>query len=300
MTVLLNSNLKLRLEGYGTSVRSSLANTFDDIAQGFFEISHNSFALLGLVVVFGVITLTARPDLREAGESRLIAWLQERRDVAIGYTEPKVIEKVIAARPKDLPKQQAAVAFWLSRKYGVAPEPLSVLVAEAFEIGKKVKLDPTLILAVMAIESGFNPFAQSPVGAQGLMQVMTQVHQEKYENLGGKLAAFDPVTNLRVGVKVLQECIARAGSVEGGLKYYVGAGGMEADGGYAGKVLAEHSRLLAVVGGKAVPPSRVNAPSPQTTSLPAPAPAPAPAPIAVPVKSEPVESGEKVALLTGF
>ena len=300
MTVLLNSNLKLRLEGYGTSVRSSLANTFDDIAQGFFEISHNSFALLGLVVVFGVITLTARPDLREAGESRLIAWLQERRDVAIGYTEHKVIEKVIAARPKDLPKQQAAVAFWLSRKYGVAPEPLSVLVAEAFEIGKKVKLDPTLILAVMAIESGFNPFAQSPVGAQGLMQVMTQVHQEKYENLGGKLAAFDPVTNLRVGVKVLQECIARAGSVEGGLKYYVGAGGMEADGGYAGKVLAEHSRLLAVVGGKAVPPSRVNAPSPQTTSLPAPAPAPAPAPIAVPVKSEPVESGEKVALLTVF
>ena len=298
MTVLLNSNFGLRLEGYGKSVRSSLANTLSDIAQGFFEISHNSFALLGLVVVFGVITLTARPDLREAGESRLIAWLQERRDVAIGYTEPKVIENVIAARPKDLPRQQAAVAFWLSRKYGVAPEPLSVLVAEAFEIGKKVKLDPTLILAVMAIESGFNPFAQSPVGAQGLMQVMTQVHQEKYENLGGKLAAFDPVTNLRVGVKVLQECIARAGSVEGGLKYYVGAGGMEADGGYAGKVLAEHSRLLAVVGGKAVPPSRVNAPSPQTTSLPAPA--PAPAPIAVPVKSEPVESGEKVALLTGF
>ena len=310
MTVLLSSSFRLRLEGYGKSVRSSLANTFDDVAQGFFEISHNSFALLGLAVVFGVITLTARPDLREAGESRLMAWLQERRDVAMGVTEPEpesepepqAIDRRIAANPKQLPRQQAAVAFWLSRKYGVAPEPLSVLVAEAFEIGQKVKLDPTLILAVMAIESGFNPFAQSPVGAQGLMQVMTQVHQEKYENLGGKLAAFDPVTNLRVGVKVLQECIARAGSVEGGLKYYVGAGNMQADGGYTGKVLAEHSRLLAVVGGKAVPPSRVNAPSPQATSLPAPAPVliPVPAPVLVPVKSEPVESGEKVALLTGF
>ena len=308
MTVLLNSNFRLRLDGYGKSVRSSLANTFNDIAQGFFEITHNSFALLGLMVVFGVITLTARPDLREAGESRLMAWLQERRDVAMDVTEPEsepepqAIDRRIAANPKQLPRQQAAVAFWLSRKYGVAPEPLSVLVAEAFEIGQKVKLDPTLILAIMAIESGFNPFAQSPVGAQGLMQVMTQVHQEKYENLGGKLAAFDPVTNLRVGVKVLQECIARAGSVEGGLKYYVGAGNMEADGGYTGKVLAEHSRLLAVVGGKAVPPSRVNAPSPQATSLPAPAPVliPVPAPVLVPVKSEPVESGEKVALLTGF
>ena len=292
MTALVNSNLKFCLQGYVKNVRSSLANTFDDIAQGFFEISHNSFALLGLTVVFGVITLTARPDLREAGESRLMAWLQERRDVAMGVTEPEpqpqAIDRRIAANPKQLPRQQAAVTFWLSRKYGVAPEPLSVLVAEAFEIGQKVKLDPTLILAVMAIESGFNPFAQSPVGAQGLMQVMTQVHQEKYENLGGKLAAFDPVTNLRVGVKVLQECIARAGSVEGGLKYYVGAGNMETDGGYTGKVMAEYSRLLAVVGNKAVPP-RVNAAPPQAM----------PSPTPVPVKSDSAELDEKVASSIG-
>ena len=178
MTALANSNLKLRLEVHLKSVRSSLANIADDIAQGFFEISHNSFALLGLAVVFGVITLTARPDLREAGELKLMTWLQERRVVAIGFTEPEAIDRATAANPKDLPKQQAAVAFWLSRKYGVAPEPLSVLVAEAFEIGQKAKLDPTLILAVMAIESGFNPFAQSPMGAQGLMQVMTHVHQK--------------------------------------------------------------------------------------------------------------------------
>lgn len=234
-------------------VRSSAANVTNDIAQGLFEITHNSFAMLGLGLVFAIITLTARPDLRQAGEAQLIAWLQERQEIAIGYTEPDAIDRATAAEPKDLPKQQAALAFWLARKYGVAPEPLSVLVSEAFEIGAKAKLDPTLILAIMAIESGFNPFAQSPVGAQGLMQVMTKVHSDKYENFGGKLAAFDPVTNLRVGVKVLQECITRAGSVEGGLKFYVGAGNMENDGGYASKVLAEHARLLAVVGGKQMP-----------------------------------------------
>lgn len=241
------------------NVGNSLANIADDIAQGFFEITHNSFALVGLAVVFAVITLTARPDLRQAGESRLMTWLQERQEAAIGFTEPDAIERATAANPRDLPKQQAAVAFWLSRKYGVAPEPLSVLVAEAFEIGQKAKLDPTLILAIMAIESGFNPFAQSPVGAQGLMQVMTKIHHDKYENFGGKLAAFDPVTNLRVGVKVLQECIARAGSVEAGLKFYVGAANLESDGGYAGKVMAEHARLLAVVSGRApsyMPPLR--------------------------------------------
>ena len=234
-------------------VRGSAANVANDIAQGLFEITHNGFALLGLGLVFAIITLTARPDLRQAGEAKLITWLQERQEIAIGYTEPDAIDRATAAEPKDLPKQQAALAFWLARKYGVAPEPLSVLVAEAFKIGAKAKLDPTLILAIMAIESGFNPFAQSPVGAQGLMQVMTKVHSDKYENFGGKLAAFDPVTNLRVGVKVLQECITRAGSVEGGLKFYVGAGNMENDGGYASKVMAEHARLLAVVGGKPMP-----------------------------------------------
>ena len=234
-------------------VRSSAANVTNDIAQGLFEITHNGFAMLGLGLVFVIITLTARPDLRQAGEAQLIAWLQERQEIAIGYTEPDAIDRATAAEPKDLPKQQAALVFWLARKYGVAPEPLSVLVSEAFEIGAKAKLDPTLILAIMAIESGFNPFAQSPVGAQGLMQVMTKVHSDKYENFGGKLAAFDPVTNLRVGVKVLQECIKRAGSVEGGLKFYVGAGNMENDGGYVSKVMAEHARLLAVVGGKQMP-----------------------------------------------
>lgn len=253
MTTAVFSRLRLAARKRLLETRSSAANVAHDIAQGFFDITHNGFALLGLGLVFAIITLTARPDLRQAGESQLMTWLQERRDAAIGYTEPDAIDRATAAEPKDLPKQQAALAFWLSRKYGVAPEPLSVLVSEAFEIGAKAKLDPTLILAIMAIESGFNPFAQSPVGAQGLMQVMTKVHHDKYENFGGKLAAFDPVTNLRVGVKVLQECISKAGSVEGGLKFYVGAGNNTEDGGYAGKVMAEHARLKAVVIGKSVP-----------------------------------------------
>ena len=286
MTAPVNSRLRLGFKTHLKNVQSSVANIADDITQGFFEITHNSFALLGLAVVFAVITLTARPDLRQAGENRLMTWLQERREAAIGFTEPAAVERATASNPKDLPKQQAAVAFWLSRKYGVAPEPLSVLVAEAFEIGQKARLDPTLILAIMAIESGFNPFAQSPVGAQGLMQVMTKIHHDKYENFGGKLAAFDPVTNLRVGVKVLQECISRAGSVEGGLKFYVGAGNMEEDGGYAGKVLAEHARLLAVVAGRGGSPFHVT-PAPSRP---------------VPVKLEPAnpddKGGEKVAVLS--
>jgi hypothetical protein len=176
----------------------------------------------------------------------------------------------------------------LSKKYAVAPEPLSALVAHAFAIGEKSKLDPTLILAIMAIESGFNPFAQSPVGAQGLMQVMTGIHHDKYAHFGGRMAAFDPVTNLRVGVKVLQECISRAGSIEGGLKFYVGAANLDDDGGYANKVLAEHGRLQAVFAGKRQPFDTLAEPMPIPASYPSAAPA------ENRLKSEPVA---KVALL---
>ena len=225
-----------------------------DIGQGLFEITHNGFALVGLATVFCVLTLTARPDLREVGEARLMTWLQARQMTAVGMqVELDAIDRATAANPQDLPKQQAAVAYWLSKKYRVAPEPLSALVAEAYETGERVKLDPTLILAVMAVESGFNPFAQSAVGAQGLMQVMTKVHGDKYENFGGKLAAFDPVSNLRVGVKVLQECIQRAGSLSAGLRFYVGAANLDEDGGYDEKVMAEHERLKQVAAGRSVP-----------------------------------------------
>ena len=225
-----------------------------DIAQGFFEITHNGFALLGLAVMFAVITLTARPEIRQAGEVELMGWLKARQPEVISIAQDLVgIDRATAANPQSLPKQQAAVVYWLSRKYSIAPEPLSALVTEAFETGKRTKLDPTLILAIMAIESGFNPFAQSAVGAQGLMQVMTKIHSDKYEGFGGRLAAFDPVSNLRVGVKVLQECISRGGSIEGGLKLYVGAGNLEEDGGYTAKVMAEYNRLQLVVGGRTVP-----------------------------------------------
>ncbi|WP_427999873.1 transglycosylase SLT domain-containing protein [Acidovorax sp.] len=265
-----------------------------DVTEGFLEITHSSFALIGLTVAFVVIALTARPDLRQAGEEKLMNWLQARQVAVLGMPiEPEASERATAGNPKDLPKEQAAVAFWLSKKYRVAPEPLSVLVAEAYELGARNKLDPTLILAIMAIESNFNPFAQSSVGAQGLMQVMTTVHTEKYQNFGGHFAAFDPVTNLRVGVKVLQECIARAGSLEGGLRYYVGAANLPDDGGYTAKVLAEHFRLRQVAGGRAMP---TNPPATLSTQAPVQS---IPASVKLPAPASPANNGsDKVALLS--
>jgi soluble lytic murein transglycosylase-like protein len=227
---------------------------FQDIAHGCFEIAHNGFAMLGMVAVLIGAALAFKPELRSQGENALLGWLQARQAIHMNIQqEPEAVDRATATDPQDLPKQQASVAFWLSKKYRVAPEPIGALVAEAYEIGQKTQLDPTLILAIMAVESSFNPFAQSPVGAQGLMQVMTKIHSDKYEGFGGNLAAFDPVTNLRVGVKVLQECIERAGSIEGGLRRYVGASSDATEGGYTAKVLAEQSRLRLVAAGQSIP-----------------------------------------------
>ena len=225
-----------------------------DVAQGFFAISHNGLAVVGLSIFFFAVALTVRPDLRVVTEAKVISWLQERQYDELGIaTDADAVDRATATDPRDLPKQQANLAYWLSKKYRVAPEPLSALVAEAYDVGPDNQIEPTLILAVMAVESGFNPFAQSPVGAQGLMQVMTKVHEQKYQGFGGTLAAFDPVANLRVGVIVLKECINRAGSIEGGLKLYVGAGNLKDDQGYTAKVLAENSRLQQVAKGVKVP-----------------------------------------------
>jgi len=253
-----------RLEVLSLARRTGEATSLfvKDIGQGLLVVSHNTLALLGLAVVAVALTFVSQAELRHQLESKAFGWLnarQEARAEAEGNTlygtaEPDAIARATASNPRDLNRQQAAVAQWLSRRYRVAPEPVSRLVQEAWTAGQRAHVEPTLILAVMAIESGFNPFAQSSVGAQGLMQVMTRVHDDKYEAFGGTFAAFDPVTNVRVGVQVLKECIQRAGGIEEGLRYYVGAANMSDDAGYASRVLAEAEQMKAVAAGHNVPP----------------------------------------------
>jgi hypothetical protein len=117
---------------------------------------------------------------------------------------------------------------------------------------------------------------------------MTHVHDDKYNAFGGKFAAFDPVTNLRVGAQVLKECITRAGGLEEGLRYYVGAANLPDDGGYAAKVLSEQTHLRMVAGGKIV---AVNAPRDSGAAKPE------AQPPQIPVKSEDKPVPEQVALL---
>ena len=234
-----------------------------DVGHGLLEISHNSLAAVGLAVLAAAIFVGGNPAVLAQAENAALGWLKTRQEaradaegnLLASMAEPQAVARATAVDPTQLTRQQAAVAQWISRRYKVATEPVGRLVQEAWAIGQRAGLAPTLILAVMGVESSFNPFAQSPAGAQGLMQVLTRVHDDKYSPFGGLHAAFDPLTNLRVGVQVLKECIQRAGSLEDGLRHYVGASQLPDDGGYAAKVLAEHELLERVARGEQVPPS---------------------------------------------
>jgi hypothetical protein len=170
-------------------------------------------------------------------------------------TTPAIIAslgKTAKINPTSTQRQQQWVTDWLSKRYRVAGDAANMLVATTYLTAKEIQLDPLLILAVMAIESGLNPFAESPMGAQGLMQVMSKIHHQKFQQLGGVKEALNPVANIKVGSLILKDYVTRGGSIEAGLKSYVGAAAFENDAGYGSRVLAEYQRLKEVATGKNV------------------------------------------------
>lgn len=183
------------------------------------------------------------------GESaRFEPWLHHRPDAEDSSRKPRQLER-----------EQANIARFIAARYRVTLDATTEFVHHAYLAARDARIDPMLVLAVMSVESSFDPRAQSSAGAQGLMQVLTRVHVEKFMPFGGIRAAFDPVANIRVGSAILREYIQRDGSVEGALKSYVGAALMDNDGGYGAKVLNARERIAAAAAGKPIPPEVVMA-----------------------------------------
>jgi hypothetical protein len=274
----------------GTSARlvQQMANqpvTLSSVAKtvrGILTTAQHTLTVFGLSAVAVLALLYNRPDLAKR-VSDFLSPQQTAQTVAAVPAPAKQAatggQAVVVAHSEDKTavrntRQQKYVTEWLSRRYRVAGDAANMLVATAYSTAHEIKLDPLLILAVMAIESGLNPFAESPMGAQGLMQVMSKVHSDKFDEVGGRKAALNPVANIRVGSQILKDYVTRTGSVEGGLKTYVGAGAFDDDSGYGNKVLAEYRRLKQVASGKSVPiVTPPSAPSQQLAQKSAPAPA---------------------------
>jgi hypothetical protein len=241
--------------------------------------AHNALTLLGLASIAAMTLMFFRPELTDRIKVLSPFWDEysyesEARDltfVDVAHFQNDAANAALLASDSHAnsasAKEQVYVINWIAKRYRIAQSASKMLVEAAYSSAQEVKLDPLLVLSVMAIESRFNPFAESSVGAQGLMQVMAKVHQTKFYDHGGTKSVLNPVANIQVGAQILKELIRRSGSVEAGLKLYVGAGNLESDGGYAAKVLAEYSRLQAVASGKRVPTFTPQAPAPDTDGL---------------------------------
>lgn len=245
---------------------NSLSNNFVSTAQ-------NALSVLGLAAIAALILMFVRPELTdhlkvispfwdnysEDSQSQELAFanmleLPERKSgEPHGLMTGVVLPAEGAENASSSTVEQQRVTGWLAKRYRIAQSASKMLVEAAYASAHDVKIDPLLVLSVMAIESRFNPFAESSVGAQGLMQVMAKVHYSKFNDHGGTKSVLNPVANIQVGVQILKEAIRRSGSVDAGLKLYVGAGNLDTDGGYAAKVLSEYGRLQAVASGKRVP-----------------------------------------------
>ena len=147
----------------------------------------------------------------------------------------------ISIESLDAPQQ--ALVSHLARRYSIASQVTERMVAAAYRAAAEVGLDPLLVLAVISVESRFNPIAESVMGAKGLMQIIPKYHLDKLHAAGGEDAVFDPERNIHVGARILQEYVYRTGTLEAGLQYYNGAW-RDNSAQYAQRVLAERARLL--------------------------------------------------------
>ncbi len=282
------SNYALRKVAVIGPVIAALVTFAIDIGQGALSTTRLLVMVVGAAALLVAGVLLGSDDARLLLEARLTApeTVAAAAVVSDGNATDARDERGRAA--DDF--QQKRVVQYLARRYRVADGAARMLVSTAFQIGKEKNIDPLLILSVVAIESGLNPFAESAMGAQGLMQVMTRVHAQRFEPHGGETAALDPIANMKVGASILHELISRGGSVERGLQLYVGAGNMPDDGGYGARVLGERTRLQMAAAGKvdAALAAAVRAAT-------APAPVPELKPAALPVnaaRSAPLEQTE--------
>ena len=204
----------------------------------------NVLAIVGVAAIAGlsVLPLESREQLIEA-----LPWPAAAAEEAAATPLSTLTAGAIRSRTVDtaLEREQRLVTEFIARRYRVSEVAVSGFVATAYQAGVRQELDPLLILAVMAVESRYNPVAKSLMGAKGLMQVIPRFHLEKLADHGGETALLEPEVNIHVGAQILREYLDRFRDLETALQMYAGALD-DPSSQYAAKVFAEKARLDAV------------------------------------------------------
>ena len=207
-------------------------------AEQLLEFGRTRTLILGLLALLSAAVLSATA-FRPAGIALATPAAVEEAAPTLAVVRPDEAAPVAS-------KKIEALAAFLAKKYRVSLDVTQQLVSTAYTQGARAGVDPLLIIAVMAVESSFNPIAESVAGAKGLMQIIPRYHADKFDATEGESAMLDPETNIQVGARVLKEYIHRGGGLISGLQLYNGSA-TDNNNAYANKVLGEQQRLQQVI-----------------------------------------------------
>ena len=206
------------------------------VAGRAYESAKTLFAMVGLAALAATLFLPLQRDSVVKTLPSLDDDAMKTARIAVGPIQ------TVAETPREHELEQRLVTEFIAKRYRVSEQAVAGFVSTAYRAGDQYAVDPLLILAVMAVESRYNPVAESQVGAKGLMQVMPKFHLDKLSDHGGEHAVLEPEVNIVVGARILREYLRRSGDTEAALQMYAGAYD-EPTSQYAAKVFAEHARL---------------------------------------------------------
>lgn len=154
----------------------------------------------------------------------------------VATKQVKVVQSASELRSEAI---RSAVLNWMRKNSDMPDSTLSSIYDAAVKSG-----NADLILAVCAVESGFNPTARSDKGAMGLMGIMPKVWLNKLKSRGivkGRRDLYGVAKNIASGAYVLGAYVDRTGNVEKALSGYAGGDPL-----YARKVLHELGEIYLV------------------------------------------------------
>jgi hypothetical protein len=207
-----------------------------------FNFAHGSLLVAGVIVICLVGYQLSRFGGQGLNPKAFFGGYSVSATQSSAATDIGRIATTDAGRRVRLAPGMAKVSFAIAKRHHISPLVAEGLVRIAQNEGAAEGVDPLLILSVITVESGFNPFLESPLGAQGLMQVVPKLHAELIPADKSPSALFDPAVNIHIGTRILKICLDRAPTTEDGLQGYGGASG-NPDMNYATHVLQELERF---------------------------------------------------------
>jgi soluble lytic murein transglycosylase-like protein len=259
---------KCRSKGKAVIVRIGKLNpgVFPGLEPG--RLALWSRRLLSVVVLCAAVAALALIVEDQYGEALFDDGRHVTVPVQVGT--PSAGGEEVVLNPAEETRYRALSAF-VANRYRVSQVVAYDLIRVAHRTGSQLQLDPLLIIAIIAIESRFNPIAESVAGAKGLMQIIPKYHTDKLLEFGGEDAVYDPAANIQVGARILKDYLRMTGNLGSALQMYNGALADTEDH-YSNRVLNEKNRLQQVVAQTRVPvaspvaPVRTAAVRPQSPS----------------------------------